>query len=109
MTDYDQLTETERYQIKVLLDMGYKQKKIAEYLSRSPSTICRELNRNTGKRGYRPKQAQEKMINRRVTAEKYTTLTPQIKDWIKQLLKLDLSPEQISGPRLLAPLAGILG
>jgi IS30 family transposase len=97
MNEYTQLTEEERYQIKVLLDMGYTQKEIADYLNRSTATISRELNRNTGKRGYRPKQAQEKMQKRRTTAMKHTKLTPQVKRWIKILLKLDLSPEQISG------------
>lgn len=97
MNNYHQLTETERYQIKALLDMGYRQNEIAAYLSRSPGTISRELKRNTGKRGYRPKQAQEKTQDRRLLAEKHTKLTPQLKCWIDRLLKLDLSPEQISG------------
>ena len=97
MNHYKQLTEEERYQIKVLLDMGYQQKDIAEYLGRDPSTIYRELKRNTGLRGYRPKQAQQLAIDRRTRATKHRKLTPQVKDWIESLLKLDLSPEQISG------------
>jgi len=36
---------------------GHKQSEIANMLERSPSTISRELRRNRGGRGYRPKQA----------------------------------------------------
>lgn len=97
MKHYHQLTEQERYQIKALLDMGYRQKDIADYLNRSESSISRELKRNTGKRGYRPKQAHQKMMERRTMAVKHVKLTPQIKRQINKLLKLDLSPEQISG------------
>lgn len=97
MDHYKQLTEEERYQIKVLLDMDYQKNEIAKYLGRSPSTIGRELKRNTGSRGYRPKQAQEFALKRRTEAEKHFKLTPEVKRWIDKLLKLDLSPEQISG------------
>jgi len=77
--------------------MGYQQNDIAQYLGRDPSTISRELKRNTGLRGYRPKQAQQLAIDRRTGATKHRKLTSQVKGWIESLLKLDLSPEQISG------------
>ena len=77
--------------------MGYQQKDIAEYLGRDPSTISRELKRNAGLRGYRPKQAHQLAIDRRTRATKHCKLTAQVKHWIESLLKLDLSPEQISG------------
>jgi len=77
--------------------MGYTQKDIAEYLGRNPSTISRELKRNIGLRGCRPKQSHQLTLIRRTEAMKHCKLTPQIKDWIKSLLKLDLSPGQISG------------
>jgi IS30 family transposase len=38
---------------------GVKPTKIAALLGRSPATISRELFRNCGRRGYRPKQAQQ--------------------------------------------------
>jgi IS30 family transposase len=41
--------------------------------------ISRELKRNTGQRGYRPKQAQMKAIQRRQSARKYIKMTPQLK------------------------------
>jgi IS30 family transposase len=48
----------ERYQISVLLKAGVNQTEIAMILERHKSTISREIARNTGLRGYRPKQAQ---------------------------------------------------
>jgi IS30 family transposase len=58
MRDDTQLTEEERYQIESLLKMGHHQSEIAVVLKRHKSTISREVRRNRGLRGYRPKQAQ---------------------------------------------------
>ena len=58
MRDYTQLTEEERYQIESLLKMGHDQSEIAVVLKRHKSTISREVRRNCGLRGYRPKQVQ---------------------------------------------------
>ncbi|MGC2459105.1 MAG: helix-turn-helix domain-containing protein, partial [Gallionellaceae bacterium] len=44
---------------------GHKQSEIANVLERSASTISRELARNCGRRGYRPKQAHCKSVERR--------------------------------------------
>ncbi|MDO9141250.1 MAG: helix-turn-helix domain-containing protein, partial [Methylobacter sp.] len=60
MRNYKQLTQGQRYQIEVLKAAGKNQKEIAELLGVSGLTVCRELRRNQGKRGYRPKQAQIK-------------------------------------------------
>ena len=58
--DYTHLTEDERYQIYESLAANLSQAAIAKLLGRSASTICRELQRNWGQRGYRPRQAQGK-------------------------------------------------
>jgi IS30 family transposase len=58
MRDYTQLTEEERYQTEALLKMWHHQSEIAVVLKRHKSTISREVRRNRGLRGYRPKQAQ---------------------------------------------------
>ncbi len=42
-----------------------KQKDIALIIGVSASALSRELNRNTGKRGYRPEQANTKALDRR--------------------------------------------
>ena len=65
MRDYTQLTQEERYQIEALLKMGHHQSEIAVVLKRDKSTISREVRRNRGLRGYRPKQAQHLALARR--------------------------------------------
>ena len=96
MSTYKQLTYEQRYQIKALLDTGTSQERIAEVLSVSPSTISRELNRNKGKHGYRPKQAHEKAIARR-TGKPKVRISAETWTLVKTNLKEDWSPEQISG------------
>jgi IS30 family transposase len=51
------LTYEQRYHIYLLNKQGYNQTFIAKSMGRNKSTISRELSRNTGKRGYRHKQA----------------------------------------------------
>ncbi len=65
MHSYTQLTESERNQSYALKQAGFKPSAIALQLSRHPSTIYRELRRNRGLRGYRPRQAQQMADNRR--------------------------------------------
>ena len=58
MKHYTQLTEHQRYQISALMKAGHKQFEIAAVIGVHKSTISRELKRNRGLRGYRPRQAQ---------------------------------------------------
>ena len=96
MSGYAQLTQGQRYQIEALLKTGHNQTMIAKVLSVHKSTISRELKRNHGLRGYRPKQAQEKATMRQY--EKFQPRIPAI-TWtlVEALIKQDWSPEQISG------------
>jgi len=55
---YTHLTRDERYQIAILMKSGHTQSEISKLMTRAASTISRELRRNRGQRGYRPKQAQ---------------------------------------------------
>lgn len=95
MQTYSQLTHLQRYQIYALLRMGHIQTDIARIIGVHKSTISRELKRNRGKRGYRPKQAHQKALGRRNKACKRIDAS----EWemINQLIGLDWSPEQISG------------
>ena len=61
---YKHLSQHERYQIYALMKAAHNQLEIAQLLDRHRSTISRELSRNSGKRGYRPKQAQELCLQR---------------------------------------------
>lgn len=73
-------------------------KAIAINVSTSTSTISREIKRNTGLRGYRPKQAHEKAQERHKVKSKRIRLSEEIKLLIKQqLCSVESSPEQISG------------
>ena len=58
MKTYEQLTEGQRYQIYALKKARLLKKDIAIIIGTSSATIGREIKRNSGKRGYRPKQAQ---------------------------------------------------
>lgn len=93
---HTQLTEYERYQIYTLLKEGFNQNKVAQSLGRHPSTISRELARNRGGKGYRPAQAQRKSELRRRSAAKSVKLTAEVIGWVKELVRQDLSPQQVS-------------
>ena len=96
MKTYKQLTCEQRYAIRILIKKNYLQKDIATAVGVNKSTISRELKRNSGKRGYRPKQAQQKAVERRQDKS-----PPRIAEatWnkVRLYLKDDWSPEQISG------------
>ena len=57
MQKYTHLTLEQRYQISALLKSNISISEIARQIGCHKSTISREIKRNTGKRGYRPKQA----------------------------------------------------
>jgi len=97
MTDYSQLTQEQRYHISGLLKVGSYQNTIADAVGVHKSTISRELRRNRGDRGYRPKQAEEKAVFRKQHAKKHIKFTDELKQVVIKKIKLDWSPEQISG------------
>lgn len=97
MKKYSQLTEIQRYQIEALKKAKNTQKEIAMLLGVSASTISRELKRNTGQRGYRPKQAHIKALTRREEASKMIKMTPEVITLIEAKIQLEWSPEQVCG------------
>ncbi|HYX72532.1 MAG TPA: IS30 family transposase [Nitrososphaera sp.] len=94
---YQQLTQDQRYQIYAFLKAGFPMSHIARELSVDKSTISRELKRNRGGRGYRPKQAQHLAESRRKAKENATRIAPETWQQVDALLRQDWSPEQISG------------
>ncbi|NKO00825.1 helix-turn-helix domain-containing protein, partial [Weissella cibaria] len=94
---YRHITEEERYQIYALLKAEIKPAEIARILKRHPSTISREIERNTGLRGYRPKQAHEKATQRASASR--TRVRVSVTTWrdVERQLRQEHSPEQISG------------
>ena len=59
---YQHLSLAERYYIEIELRMKVSINQIAKAMGRSHSTVAREINRNTGQRGYRHKQANNLVI-----------------------------------------------
>lgn len=94
MKHYKQLTSEQRYQISGLKKAGWKLSQIADEVGVHKSTISRELRRNRGQRGWRPKQAQALRDERRqkcTNAKRFSS-----DDWaeVERLIRLDMSPEQ---------------
>lgn len=92
---YHQLTEEERIEIYALRKAKKSMRRIAKELSRATSTISREIRRNKGQRGYRPKQAQHKTMQRRAQPRVFK-MTPEVVAHIEDKIELEWSPEQIS-------------
>jgi len=97
MSNYQQLTYEQRCQISALNKIGSSQREMANCIGVSQSTVSRELTRNTGKRGYRHKQAQDRANSRRKSASRPSKMTALIIDLIVSKLRLEWSPEQVSG------------
>ena len=95
--NYTHLTQDERYQIAILLKAGHQQNDIARVMNRHPSTISRELSRNHGQRGYRPKQAHEFSQARMRACENSPRVTAETWAIVESKLAETWSPEQISG------------
>ena len=93
MKKYSQLTDVQRYQIEALKKAEKDQKTIASIIGVSASTISRELKRNTGQRGYRPKQAHIKALKRRKESAKVIKMTEGVITIIETKIQLDWSPE----------------
>lgn len=100
MQGYTQLTQETRYQIHALLGTDTSQAEIARQIGVHPATVSRELTRNRGQRGYRPVQAQRKTCERqreRAQGERISTISEATWSTVEEKLRLDWSPEQVSG------------
>jgi len=98
MRKYKQLTREQRYQIYALRKAKHSIRYVANIIKVDPSTVSRELIRNRGAKGYRPKQADSKAKERHATKPKVMKVTEALKAFVLyQLTKFDSSPEQISG------------
>jgi len=97
MRTYHQLTLEQRYQISALKKIGHTQTEIADQLEVHKSTISRELSRNKGERGYRPKQANEKAQERRAQTTPGERILAETWEVVEEKLRQDWSPEQVSG------------
>lgn len=90
----------ERVEIAEMRRSGISQKEIAEHLQRDKSTICRELQRNSGRNGeYLANRAEKLASHRRRQPSVASKLErfPELLAIVKEKLLLNWSPEQISG------------
>jgi transposase, IS30 family len=75
---------------------------IAHVLGRSRSTITREISRNIGRNGYRPREAQQMAKERRQRCRRPAKMCePVLETYVKEKLELRWSPDQIAGRSLL--------
>jgi len=94
---YKHLTREERYQIHTLKRQGVSLGCIAAELGRHRSTISRELQRNTGRTGYKPAHAHDRALARQCERRNAQHFSPAQWAHVEALLRLFLSPQQVSG------------
>ena len=96
---YKQLTSEQRYTISVLLQNRTKQKEIAKAINVSPSTVSREIRRNSGVRGrYNWETAQANAVQTKRKKPGNHSIDKEVMEEAKHLLVTEQwSPEQISG------------
>ena len=93
---YTRVTEIERSQIYMLRQAGKGVREIARLLLRTASTISREVFRNTGGKGYRPKQAQE-LAEERARRPGPRRFTEEVRRDVEEKLRKGWTPEIICG------------
>jgi len=77
---------------------GKSQKEIAQAIGFTQSTVSKELKRNSGKRGYREKQAERKAAKRKKgKRSRSSVIKGELEELVQKRLKRKHSPEQISG------------
>lgn len=98
---YNQFTKDDRNELAILLKKGYFQKDIAETLGKDPSSISREISRNSVDGVYNADKAHQRALRERAKSKyqcmkivKYSELA----DYIELKLSLNhWTPEEIAG------------
>lgn len=93
---YKRVTEEERTFIYRWRQEGQGMREVARRLDRAASSVSRELGRNTGKRGYRPKQANQRAQEqaRRAGPRRFTDL---VRLDVEARLREGWTPDMIAG------------
>ena len=94
---YSQLTEGERNQLYALRQAKISMTDIVSQMGRSRTTLYNELNRKTGGRGYRPRQAQKFAEQRQSEKVQPLKMRPEVIAYIPSKLQLQWAPEPIAG------------
>jgi len=96
MKGYSQLTQEERYQIYSFKKAGWTQSEIAQELGVHKSTISREMQRDAGRRGYRPRQAHTLAVRRRQERPGRRQISAACWARVEAKLREEWSPDQIT-------------
>lgn len=100
---HHQLTQTHREILASLIAGNLSIRRIAGILGYAPSSISRELKRNSGKDGkYQADMAQRKAVWRNTKDKKASRRTPELVAYVQERLRERWSPEQIAGRLRLA-------
>jgi IS30 family transposase len=95
---YTHLTTEERITIQVLRGQGQSLRHIAQALDRPPSTIAREVRRNSYGSRYLAHQAKEQALSRVKNIFRYERVRDEhVRAYVVEKLKAGWSPEQIAG------------
>ena len=93
---YRHFSIEERCEIARRRKAGESIRQIGAALDRSPSSIARELERNSGSKGYAPSYAGEQAHARRWRGSRLLR-RPELQELVLELLKRGLSPEAVAG------------
>jgi IS30 family transposase len=96
-TQYRRLRQEHRDIICRLRKQGMSQSGIADVVGFNQSTISREITRNSGARGYRPKQAGVRAESRKATQRRPAKIRGEVAVAVEASLRRRHSPEQITG------------
>lgn len=95
---YQHLTLSERETIANMHFAGHGPTSIARVLSRSASTVCRELSRNSSTNGYTAHAAHERSLSRRLQRPLTRKLDhPPLESEVRRRLSCCWSPEEAAG------------
>lgn len=97
---HSHLTQNQRIELSLLLRLGHSCRSAATVLGVSPSTVSRELRRNSTRQGsYNPAQARWKVRDRRRNANalRVKLLHEPLARIIEQKLRCNWAPEQVAG------------
>jgi len=92
-----QLTLAQRYKISVYLQAKISIRQIAIIINVHHSTIYREIARNSVNGKYDPEVGNSKCMTRRTHARKNIKISQATWHIVEKLIRLDFSPEQITG------------
>jgi len=97
---YSHLSFEERFVIEKLFNRELKIREIADFLSRSPNTISREIEKNRVNGIYDAKKAEQKARTKRWSSKSQylkVAMDSFLSRFIEEKLKMKWSPKQISG------------